>query len=177
MSMKFKLNDMRKLLLTALLATSFTALFAQKLDDVAEKVNKKKWDEAKEKIDKELADPKGQANADAWFYKSKIYYNLSKTKPNDATLLPAALEAMKKYLQMEEKQPEGKRMIRATFEQNETFFSIYSDYFKSAVKKFQDQDYTGALDNFKYALDAFDNLSKYKLTNVPMDTTATIYAG
>ncbi|MGZ5189595.1 MAG: hypothetical protein ACXWCZ_01175 [Flavisolibacter sp.] len=168
---------MRKFLFTVLLATSFTALFAQKLDDVAEKVSKKKYDEAKEKIDKELADPKGQANADAWFYKAKIYYNLSKTKPDDATLLPAALDAMKKYLQMEEKQPENKRMLRSTFEANETFFNIYSDYFKTAVKKFQDQDYSGALENFKFTLDAFDHLSKYKLTSVPMDTTATIYAG
>lgn len=168
---------MRKIFFTVLLTTSFSALFAQKLDDVIDKVTKKKYDEAKEKIDKEMADPKNQSNSEAWFYKSKIYYNLAKAKPDDVTLLPVALEAMKKYMQLEEKQPDGKRMIRATFEANETFFNIYTDYFKSGVKYFQAQDYNGAMASFKSALDAFDYLYKYKLTAVAMDTTSTIYAG
>jgi hypothetical protein len=173
----YKMKAIVKLLFTAFLALSCTALFAQKLDDVKEKVGKKKWDEAKEKIDKELADPKNQSNSEAWFYKSKIYYNLSKTKPEDVTLLPGSLDAMKRYLELESKQPEGKRMIMAAFEGNETFFNIYTDYFKAGVAKFQGQDYATALTNFQSALDAFDALSKYKLTNVTMDTTSTIYAG
>src|SRR5215213_6570942 len=133
--------NMRKLLLTVLLATTCTALFAQKLDDVKEKIGKKKYDEAKEKIDKELADPKNQANSDAWFYKAKIYYNLSKAKPDDATLLSTALDASKKYLQMEEKQPEGKRLLLSTLENHETFYGVYTDYYKTGVKQFQAQDY------------------------------------
>src|SRR4051812_7961111 len=152
----YKMKAIVKLLLTAFLLVSSTALFAQKLDDVKEKVTKKKWDEAREKIDKELADPKNQSSSDAWFYKSKIYYNLSKSKPDDVTLLPASLDAMKRYLELESKQPEGKRMILSTFEGNETFFNIYTDYFQEGVKKFKGQDYTTALNDFKSALDAFD---------------------
>src|SRR5215213_4807879 len=125
--------NMRKLLLTVLLATTCTALFAQKLDDVKDKVGKKKYDEAKEKIDKELGDPKAQSNSEAWFYKAKIYYNLAKTKPDDVTLLPAALDAMAKYMELEAKQPEGKRMVLSTFENHETFYNLYTDYYKSGV--------------------------------------------
>ena len=49
---------MRKLVLSLLLAASFTGVFAQKLDDIKEKIQKGKYDEAKEKLDKVLADPK-----------------------------------------------------------------------------------------------------------------------
>src|SRR3982750_1633442 len=105
----FKLKTMRKLVVTLLLAASFTGLYAQKLDDVKEKVDKQKWDEAKEKIDKVLADPKGQNNSDAWFYKAKIYQNLAKAHPEDTALYSQSFDAMKNYLRLEEKQPEAKR--------------------------------------------------------------------
>jgi hypothetical protein len=51
---------MRKLILSAILVASSATMFAQNLDDVKEKIDKKKFDEAKEKIDKILTEPKGQ---------------------------------------------------------------------------------------------------------------------
>lgn len=166
---------MRKLVLTVLLAASFTGVFAQKLDDVKEKLDKQKFGEAKEKIDKVLADPKNQSSSDAWFYKARTYYGLAKTDP---TALNEALEAMKKYLALEESKPEKQRMLMATLEGNATFFNIYSDFFKAGVQNFKDQKYEAALATFKSTLDAFDVLSKYKIvTDVKFDTTSTIYAG
>ena len=72
---------MRKLVLTLLLAASFTGVFAQKLDDIKEKIQKGKFDEAKEKLDKVLADPKNQNNSDAWFYKAQIHHNMATANP------------------------------------------------------------------------------------------------
>ena len=46
---------MRKLLITVLLAVSVSGLFAQKLEEVQEKISKGKYDEAKEKIDEPRA--------------------------------------------------------------------------------------------------------------------------
>ena len=58
---------MRKLILSALFFAAATSLSAQNLDDVQEKISKGKYGEAKEKIDKVLADPKNQKSANAWY--------------------------------------------------------------------------------------------------------------
>ena len=168
---------MRKLVLALLLAASFTGLYAQKLDDVKEKVGKQKWDEAKEKIDKVMQDPKAQGNSDAWFYKAQIYHNLAKTHPEDVTLEPAAFEAMKTYLKLEEKQPENKRFLLSTLEGNKTVFDFYSNSFKAGADAFNKKDYEKALSNFETTLDAFDLLKEYKFTNATFDTTSVLYAG
>src|SRR5438046_3003774 len=115
---------MRKLILGALLALSFSGLYAQKLDDVKEKLQKQKFDEAKDKIDKVLADPKNQGNSEAWFYKAETYLGLAKTHPDDATLNAQALDAMNNYFRLEEKVEEKKRNLLSTFEGNRTAYDI-----------------------------------------------------
>ena len=65
---------MRKLLFSALFAASCLTMNAQNLDDVQEKIAKKKYDEAKEKIDKMLNETKDQKNANAWYQKGIVYY-------------------------------------------------------------------------------------------------------
>lgn len=168
---------MRKLVLAVLLAASFTGLYAQKLDDVKEKVDKQKWDEAKEKIDKAMADPKAQGNSEAWFYKAKIYQNLAKIHPEDASLNPAAFDAIKNYVKIEEKQPENKRFLVSALEGNKTIFDFYSDAFKIGADAFNKHDYQKAFDNFQRTLDAFDFLKEYKFTTATFDTTSVLYAG
>lgn len=168
---------MRKLVLALLLAASFTGLYAQKLDDVKDKVGKQKWDEAKEKIDKAFEDPKAQANSEAWFYKAKIYQNLAKTKSNDPTLTSTALEAMKQYIQLEQKQPENRRFIISTVEGNKTIFDFYSDYFQAGAGAYNEKDYQKALTNFQKTLEAFEILKENKFTTATFDTTAVLYAG
>ncbi len=165
---------MRKLLLSLLLAASFSGVFAQKLDDIQEKIEKKKFGEAKEKLDKVLADPKHQNNADAHFFKAVIHYNMSLENPAE---LPVALEAMKKYFELEQAKEESKRMLRSTFEGHKTAFAIYSDYFRSGVKNFQEKKYLDAVTAFDGAIASFELLSNNKLTDVKFDTTANIYAG
>ena len=168
---------MRKLVLALLLAASFTGLYAQKLDDVKEKMDKQKWDEAKEKIDKALTDPKAQDNSTAWFYKAQIYNNLAKAHPEDPTLYATAFEAAKTYLKLEEKQPENKRFLTSTLEGNKTLFDFYSSSFKAGADAFNKHDYQTAFTDFQRTLDAFDLLKQYKFTNVVFDTTSVLYAG
>jgi hypothetical protein len=167
---------MRKLLLTVLLAVTFGGVFAQKLDDIKEKVQKAKYDEAKEKIDKAFAEGKGLVS-DHYFYRAKTYYHLNKTK-QDPAMATTALESMKKYMEMEAGKPEGMRMLLSTLDNNnETFYGIYSEYFNQGIKNFKSEDYAKALASFKLALEAFNFLSQYKLTPLTFDTTVTIYAG
>jgi S-methylmethionine-dependent homocysteine/selenocysteine methylase len=70
---------MRKLFLAAAFAASVTGTFAQDLKDVQEKISKGKYDEAKEKLDKFLADPKNANNANAYYYKGVINSYFAKT--------------------------------------------------------------------------------------------------
>jgi tetratricopeptide (TPR) repeat protein len=168
---------MRKLVLALLLAASFTAVYAQKLDDVKEKIQKQKWDEAREKLDKAMEDPKAATNAEAWFYKAQIYHNLAKTHPEDPTLPASSMEAMKKYLQLEEKQPDNKKNLLSTLEGNKTVYDIYSDYFKAGADAYNNKDYEKALNNFQKTIEAFDLLKKYNFTTATFDTTAVLYAG
>lgn len=168
---------MRKLVLALLLATSFSGVFAQKIDDVKEKISKGKWDEAKEKIDKVMADPKNQTNSEALFYKAQIYHNLAKTHPEDTALSSGAFDAISNYLRLEEKLPDNKKFLLSTLEGNKTLFDIYSDYFKAGAENYNKKNYDVAFNDFSKAVETFNLLKKYNFTTTPFDTTSVLYAG
>lgn len=148
---------MRKLLLSVLLASTITSLFAQKLDDVQEKISKGKYDEAKEKIDKVLADPKNATNANAWYYKGKIYAELARQDSTNALTYDArqqAFEAFKKYQELDPKN------VMMTLDQNVGLFSLYDLYYNQGVKKYNAKDFTGAFDNMKHAVELENYIAK-----------------
>src|SRR5690349_12176432 len=129
---------MRKLLVTVLLAVSFSGLFAQKLDDVQEKISKGKYDEAKEKIDKFLAEPKNQNVANAWYYKGKIYAELARQDSTGKLGFDAgkeAFDAFKKYQQMDAKN------LMMTLDQNVGLFQLYDLYYNKGIKEYNNKDY------------------------------------
>jgi hypothetical protein len=168
---------MRKLILGALLSLLFSGLYAQKLDDVKEKLQKQKFDEAKEKIDKVMADPKNQSNSEAWFYKAQTYMGLANTHPDDPAMKAQALDAMANYFRLEEKVEEKKRNLMSTFEGNRTAYGIYSAYFKAGADAYGKKDYQSALNNFEKSLESFELLKKYNLTTSAADTSGILYAG
>ena len=138
---------MRKLILSAFLLASSTALFAQNLDDIQEKISKKKYDEAKEKIDKTLADPKHQKNANAWYYKGIVYNELSKdTTKKDMDYRMEAFNAFKKYQELDPKN------VMLTLEQNGSLFQIYEGYYNRGIAAFNSKNYEKAFSDFKNAL-------------------------
>src|SRR4051812_19691234 len=141
---------MRKLVFTVLLAASSTGLFAQKLDDVQEKISKGKYDEAKEKIDKFLADPKNQNNANAWYYKGKIYAELARQDSTGSLSYDAgreAFDAFKKYQDLD------KKNIMMTLDQNVGLFQLYDLYYNKGIKTYNKKDYTSAYTHLKNAMD------------------------
>ena len=148
---------MRKLLLTVLLAGSFSGLFAQKLDDVQEKISKGKYDEAKEKIDKFLADPKNQSNANAWYYKGKIYAELARQDSTGTLSYDAAgeaFDAFRKYQDMD------KKNIMMTLDQNVGLFQLYDLNYNQGIKSYNNKDYNTAYDKMKRAMDIEDYIYK-----------------
>jgi len=140
---------MRKLLLSVLLATSITTVFAQKLDDVQEKISKGKYDEAKDKIDKVLADPKNATNANAWYYKGKIYTELARQDSTGSLTYDAQKEAFDAFKKYQELDTKNTMMI---LDQNVGLFSLYDLYYNQGVKKYNAKDYAIAYDKMKNAL-------------------------
>jgi tetratricopeptide (TPR) repeat protein len=148
---------MRKLLLSVLLAASSSMLFAQKLDDVQEKISKGKYDEAKEKIDKFLADPKNQSNANAWYYKGKIYTTLAaQDSTRSLTYDPAgeAFNAFKKYQELDPKN------IMMTLDQNVGLFQLYDYYYNGGIKSYNKKDYEKAYAQMKNAVAVEEYIAK-----------------
>ncbi len=138
---------MRKLILSAYFLTASIFLFAQKLDEVEDRVKKGKYVEAKEKIDAVLADTKNQKSANAWYYKGKIYNELSKDSlKTDLDYRMEAFNAFKKYQELDPKN------IMLTLEQNGSYFQLYEGYYNHGIKAFNQKKYDVAFSDFKNAL-------------------------
>ncbi len=138
---------MRKLILSAFLLGASTVLFAQKLDDVEESIKKGKYVEAKDKIDKVLADTKNQKSANAWYYKGQVYTELAKdSSKTDMDYRMEAFNAFKQYQQLDPKN------IMLTLQQNGSFFVLYEGYYNHGIKAFNQKKYDVASSDFKNAL-------------------------
>jgi len=139
---------MRKIILLMFFtAGTATALFAQDFKDVKEKLDKGKYDEAREKIDKALADPKNQKSANAWYYKGIIYGELAKdSSKTDMDYRMESFNALKKYQELDSKN------IMLLLNQNANFFQLYEGYYNQGAKDFNDKAYDKAFQNFENAL-------------------------
>ena len=153
---------MRKLILSAFLVATSTALLAQNLDDIKEKVDKGKYDEAKEKIDKALTDPKGQNNANVWYYKAVVYGQLANdSTKNDMDYRMEAFNALQKYQQLDPKN------VMLMLNQNANFFQLYEGYYNRGVKLFNAKSYDQAFHDFTSALKIKDYIygKGYEINN------------
>jgi hypothetical protein len=138
---------MRKLILSAFFMAAGTVLFAQNLNDIQEKINKGKFDEAKEKIDNVLADAKYQKNANAWYWKGVVYNELAKdTTKKGMDYRMEAFNAFKKYQELDPKN------IMMTLEQNGRLFQLYEGYYNQGIAAFNAKNYEKAFSDFRNAL-------------------------
>ncbi len=168
---------MRKLILSAFFLAASTALFAQKLDDVEESVKKGKYVEAKDKIDKVLADTKNQSSANAWYYKGLVYTELA--KDSSKTDMDYRMEAFKAFKRYQELDPKN---IMLTLQQNGSFFQLYEGYYNHGIKAFNQKKYDVAFNDFKNALEIKDYVyaRKYEVNGFSfpaLDTQLTNLAG
>jgi hypothetical protein len=150
---------MRKLIFFAIMVASCYTINAQSLEDVQEKVSKGKFGEAREKIDKLLADSKGQKNPNAWYYKGVVYYNLSLDSTlTDKDYRQEAFEAFKKYHEMDPKN------VMGTLEQNARLFQLYDAYYNAGIKAFNNKNFENSFKNFTGALNVERFINSNKLT-------------
>ena len=74
---------MKKLFIAAFFILSQISGFTQDLEDINDLLGKNKYQEAKDAIDKYLQNPKKEKDAEAWYFKGRIYNSLSQQENMD----------------------------------------------------------------------------------------------
>jgi tetratricopeptide (TPR) repeat protein len=147
---------MRKLFLAAAAAAIATGSYAQKLEDVQEKISKGKYDEAKEKLDKFFAaDPKNVNNANAYYYKGQIHGHLAQTDTTGALTYDAAKEAFDAYKKTLELDPKNPLM---TIDQNIGLFQLFDMHYNRGIKQYNNKNYDAAFTSLQKAIEVQDYL-------------------
>jgi hypothetical protein len=166
---------MKRMLLSLLMAVVCSGLFAQTVDKAKELLKANKLPEAKEEIDKFLLVDKNQKNAEAWYYKVKIYNAIAasdqlKAQYPDALL--QSLDALKNYTQYDDK-----KLVLLMVDSYKPINEIYQGLFQAGANDYNSQKYAPALVNFKGAITAIGFMYKEGWIKQSLDTTATLYAG
>jgi tetratricopeptide (TPR) repeat protein len=165
---------MKKIFLIVLLATTGTGLFAQKLEKAKDLLKSNKLADAKTEIDKVLADPKNEKNAEAIYTKAKILSaiandnNLSAQTP-DARL--QSFELVKKYVSMDEK------LLFLTLDNYKPVNDAYQGFFKAGAALYGENKHAESHANFKNCLAVSDYMIEKGWTNIKLDTTVILYSG
>ena len=114
------------------------SLFAQELEDIQDRIQKGKWKEAQEKVDKYLANEKNAKKPEGWYYKAVVYDNISK----DSTLKSLspdpkgeAFAAYKKYVELDPK------LVLGTLYQHITLFDLFYSYNDLAITAFNAKNF------------------------------------
>ena len=139
---------MRKFIFSAFMVASALTMHAQNLEDVQKEISKGKYDEAQVKIDKLLSESKGQKNANAWYTKGIVYYNLGiDSTRTDKDYKQESYDAFKKYYEMDQKNVTG------TLEQNARLFQLYDAFYNAGIRNFNNKEFETSYKNFKNAWD------------------------
>lgn len=152
---------MHKLFLTAAFAASLTISYGQDLKDVQEKISKGKYDEAKEKLDKYLADPKNANNANAYYYKGQIHGYYAQTDTAGTLTYDASRESFNAYKKTLELDPKNPLM---TIDQNLGLFQLFDMNYNRGIKQYNNKNYDAAFTSFEKAIELQDYIKSKKFS-------------
>jgi hypothetical protein len=168
---------MKKLQLLSMIVLIALGTNAQDFKKVQTAMLLNKLEDAKTEIDKLSADPKAQAKAETYYYKSRVYAALIKdpvASKKYPTLVADADAAVQKllvldpgFVQIKEKGPDA-------------IFDLYSYGFNNGIHSFNTKNWDSACVYFGIAVTYSDILFKNKLTKdqtMTFDTTSILYAG
>ena len=171
---------MKKLFILTTLFFSCFLSHAQDLEDINELLGKMKYQEAKEAIDKYLLNPKKEKDAEAWYFKGRIYNSLSQQENMDPVqsfdLKNEAFAAFKKNQSLDAKD------VRLLFEGYNSYLILYSGFYDLGSVFFGSKKYKEAIISFKKAIDVKDYIlsKKYEYAGVklyPLDTAIVFNIG
>ena len=155
---------MRKLFLTVAFAASITISYAQDgLKDVQEKISKGKYDEAKEKLDKFMADPKNAKDPGGYYYKGVIQTYFAQTDSAGKLTYDASTDAFNAYKTALEIDPKNKYMM---LDNNIGLFQLFDMNYNRGIKQYNNKNYTESYAAFQKAVDIQDYI-KSKSFSLP----------
>jgi hypothetical protein len=168
---------MKKLQLLSMIVLMALGTNAQDYKKVQTALLLGKLEDAKTEIDKVAAEPKAQAKAETYYYKSRVYAGLIKdpvASKKYPTLVEDADAAVQKllildptFVQIKDKGPDA-------------IFDLYSYGFNNGIRSFNGKNWDSACSYFALAVTYSDILFKNKLTKdqtMAFDTTSILYAG
>jgi hypothetical protein len=168
---------MKKLQLLSMIILIALGSNAQDFKKVQTNVLINKWEDAKTEIDKVAADPKAQAKAETWYYKSRIYAALTKDAvafKKYPTLVADADAAFQKLMAIDP------NLVQIKEKGSDAIYDLYSYGFNNGIRTFNSKSWDSACTYFAIAVSYSDVLFKNKLTkdqNMAFDTTSILYAG
>lgn len=167
---------MKKLLLLSMFALSLQLATAQDYKKVQNAFLLGRVEEAKTEVDKLVADPKGQAKAETFMWKGKIYASIFKSPELSAKYPNAGTEAdaaLKKYAEMDPTYAVAKEKDGIT-----PYFDMYATFINQGSKRFNEKDWANAGQSFANGIKYIDHIiaNKWTSNNIGMDTTSILYA-
>ena len=155
---------MKKYLLVVILVLGGLYGNSQDLSNIKKQIILQQYDKVKPDLDAFLNDPKNANSAEAWYYKAFLYNALGRvqTKPitESKALYQSAFDAIKKYAEVDPKQP------LTTEEKNSTIFNIYYGFYDLGVKTYNDKNFPESFELFKKSLDVHDYIYDKKMNGV-----------
>jgi len=153
---------MKKYVLPVVLLMASYCASSQDLKSISLNVTLNKFDQAKTEVDTYLASEKNAGKPDGWYYKAYIYNSLGRvaTKPlaESKSLYQSAFDAIKKYAELDPKQP------LTTEEKNSTIFNIYYGEYDLGIKTYNDKNLEESFECFKKALEVHDYIYSKNIT-------------
>ena len=165
---------MKRFVISSLLLLFAFGSFAQVTNKTKDLLKANKLQEAKTEIDKVIAVEKNANNAEAWYYKAKVYAALG----SDTTVRTGvddikwdAFSAVKKYMELDNKQ------VLMQIENYKPLMDIYQSYFKTGAAYYNASNFEDAFNNFKKCLAVSEFLTEKKISNIQLDTSVVLYTG
>lgn len=167
---------MKKLFMLSMFAATLQFVTAQDYKKVQNALILGRVEDAKTEIDKLAADPKGQAKAETYMYKGKIYAAIFKSPELSAKYANAGTEAeaaLKKYQEMDPTYAIAKEKDGIA-----AYFDMYFGFINKGTGSFNEKNWASAGENFATAIRYIDQIIENKWTsnNLKMDTTSILYA-
>ena len=153
---------MKKYLLLVLLFMGTHYTYSQELKNVSVYIDLRQFDKAKTELDNFMAIEKNAKNPEAWYYKAFISNSLGRVanKPvlESKTMYQTAFAAIKKYAELDPKQP------LTIEEKNSTIFNTYYGLYDLGVKTYSDKNFEESFNCFKNAVEVHDYIFEKNFT-------------
>ena len=151
---------MKKIILSAIVLFATIMSSAQSLEDINDMMGKFQYREAKAGIDKYLSNSKKATEAEAWYYKGRIYNALSRDSSTPASeIYNLKNEA---FLAFKQNQVMDKKDVYLSLETHTSYLDLYYGLYDFGAKEFNNKNFDSAMNAFKKAMEVKDYILEKK---------------